>query len=96
MNPSNHAIEKMGYRRRHPDESLTAKFSSISAFWVQGVALPEHAVIMSKGLVDGAQYSICLANSFNAACTALVDEEFCEDETAWLTQNKCAPPSYES
>jgi hypothetical protein len=92
MNLSYHALEKMGYRRLLPNESLTAAFSSVTVFSMQGISLPENSLLTSAGAVDGTPYSMCLANSVNAASNALTSEDFCEDETEWLTQNNCSPP----
>ncbi|SEA30439.1 hypothetical protein [Paraburkholderia sartisoli] len=92
MNLSYYALQQLGYRRRDTRESLTVSFSRVSFFGLQGFVLPADSVVLSNGVVDGAKYSACLANSVNAATSALVDEQYCEDEQAWQTERKCSPP----
>jgi hypothetical protein len=92
LNLSYYALQQMGYRRREAEESLTASFSSITFFCLQGFVLPADSVLLSHGVVEDAKYSMCLASSVNAASIALVNEQYCEDEQEWQNERKCAPP----
>jgi hypothetical protein len=86
------ALEHLGFRRRRDDESLTAAFSCVCAFEVQGVSPSSGLLIEAKGTVDAVDYHLALSDTLNAAAQRVALDDFVDDEPAWAAEQKCSPP----
>ena len=92
MGFSNYALEQMGFRRLREAEVLSASFSSVHAFEIQGISLSIEQIVAESGNIGGVHYRLAIADTLNLAAKTLVDDDFVEDETGWTAEHKCAPP----
>src|SRR5688572_14615170 len=92
MGLTNQVLEQMGYRRRRDDENISASFSGTFAFQVLGLSVAENCIVEAAGRIAGFDYRLALADSLNAAARRIADDDFADDEAAWVAERNCAPP----
>ena len=92
MGLTHYALEQMGYRRLREAETLSAQFSCVYAFEVQGISPSAELLITGAGGIEGIDYRIAVSDSLNAASRHVANDDFADDEAAWVKEHKCAPP----
>lgn len=92
MGLTHYALEQMGYRRRRDDELLSAAFTCVYAFEVQGVSSSPGLLIEANGSVGGVDYRLAFSETLNAAARRVASDDFADDEPAWVAERKCSPP----
>lgn len=92
MGLTHYALEKMGFRRPREAEKLSAQFSCVYAYEVQGISQTAGLLITDAGSIDGVDYRVAVSDSLNAAAKHVADDDFADDEPAWVKEHKCAPP----
>lgn len=91
---SDEVMQAMGFRKFCEDQAITATFSSVTVYEARGVMLPADVVEVSVGSVAGLDYKIAAAASVNDSCSALVADNFTDDESEWNKENKCQGPFF--
>lgn len=86
------ALERMGFRRRREDENLVAAFTSVHVYSVIGLATEVGLLVAQAGEIGGIRFKLAIADSVNAGCRQVAEDDFTDDETAWATEHKCSPP----
>jgi|CXWL01.1.fsa_nt_gi hypothetical protein len=89
---STSTIEAMGFAPMRDGEVVEASFYSLHAFEVRGFTTEDGGVITDTGDVSGTKYRIAIGPSINAACRALLGDDFIDDEAAWAREHNCTPP----
>jgi hypothetical protein len=92
MGLTHYALEVLGYRRRREDESVSAAFSSVHAYEVQGVSPSPGLLIEANGTIGGIDYRLAFSESLNAAALRVASDNFADDEPAWAKEHRCSPP----
>lgn len=82
----------MGFRRKRVDEALSATFCCVYAFEVQGVLPSQGLLGDATGILGGAAYRVALSETLNAAARRIADDDYADDEAAWVAERKCSPP----
>jgi hypothetical protein len=88
---TDYAIEQMGFRRKHDNESVHAAFTSVHAFEVQGISSSSELLVESSGSVGGVGYRLALAEKLNVGAQSVASYDFADDEPAWVAERKCWP-----
>lgn len=90
LNPK--VLEMAGFELITDLQSLAARFFGLEVFKIHGFTVDD-CVISSKDLkVRGVSCDVAIANSLNAGCRELFDDDFIENEAEWLQQRKAVPP----
>lgn len=87
-----HALQTMGYKRLGLSERLSAKFTRLDVFSIQGITLGVPSVPPVTGVIDDISFKVGIGSSVNEICMDLVDEEFVEDELLWREDARSMPP----
>lgn len=82
----------MGFRRLHETEKLSAQFSCVYAFEVQGISPSTGMLVTDAGAIEGIGYRIAVSDSLNEGAKYVANDDFADDETTWVKEHKCAPP----
>lgn len=92
MGFTNYALELMGYRKLDDGEELSAAFTSVHVFEVQGLTGPLEGLIVDQGKLGGIGFGLALSSSLNEACVRIANDTFATDEQAWATEHRCGGP----
>jgi hypothetical protein len=89
---SNYALEAMGYKTLDPGEKLTAKFTRVDVFALQGISLNEPYSLPVADSINGVPFKMGFGSSLNEVCMQLVGDDFVEDEEQWKKDTQSIPP----
>jgi len=89
---SSAAMKAMGYKKFTEAEAISASFSSITIYQAQGISLETDNTEISSGTIAGVDYRLAISSSINAACSALLQDIFTNNEEKWKTDNNCQGP----
>ncbi len=92
MGLTHSALEQMGFRRLLETEKLSAQFSCVYAFEVQGISPSAGLLLTEAGAIEGIGYRIAVSDSLNEGAKHVANDDFTDDETAWVKEHKCTPP----
>jgi hypothetical protein len=92
MGLTHYALERMGFRRRRDDEPISATFSSVHAFEVQGLSSSQGLLLDATGTIGGVGYRLALSETLNAGAERIAGDNYADDEAAWVAERKCSPP----
>lgn len=92
MGLTHYALEKMGFRRLQDGEVLFASFQCVHAFELQGISQAAGLMLSDAGSIGGVDYRVAISSSLNAAARQIANDDFADDETAWVNEHKCQPP----
>lgn len=94
MGLTHYALEQMGFRRLREFETLSANFSSVHAFEIQGISPTTNVVITNAGIIDGVDYRFAFSDSLNTATQHVACVNFTDYEAEWVKEHKCTPPYF--
>lgn len=77
------AIKAMGFRAFEAGESLTVTFTRILVYEARGITLQVGSNVGCSGTIDGVAFKLQVAESLNAACNAVTQNDFIENEAQW-------------
>lgn len=89
---SMHAIEAMGFTDVVAEGAIQAQFTSITVFEARGITVADSLAPMTTGQAAGLQYLVAISASVNAACQALIADDFAESEEEWRKDLKSNGP----
>ncbi|NDP61795.1 hypothetical protein [Polaromonas sp.] len=89
---SSAAMKAMGYKEFTEAEAISASFSSITIYQVKGISLEANSTEISSGTIARVDYRLAISSSINAACTALLQDNFTDDEEKWKIDSNCQGP----
>jgi hypothetical protein len=92
MGLTHYALEQMGFRRRREGERLSAQFSCVYAFEVQGISPSAGLLIADAGSIDSVDYRVAVCDSLNDGAKRVANDDFADDEAGWVKEHKCTPP----
>lgn len=93
INVSDDLLEAIGFRRLTAGELYSAEFHALRVFELRGVVVTGNDAVRKEGEVRGVRYTMAVANSVNAACRALVDDDWVDgSEDEWQQKNRSSPP----
>lgn len=92
MGLTHYTLEQMGFRRLREGEKLSAQFSCIYVFEVQGISPSAGLLVTDAGSIDGIDYRVAISDSLNAGAKHVANDNFADDQAAWVTEHKCTPP----
>ncbi|MBK8016119.1 MAG: hypothetical protein IPK20_04975 [Betaproteobacteria bacterium] len=87
---SDEVMKAMGFRLFAAGETVRARFTHLTVFAIEGitVASTETATVPVKGHVC----KLAIAPKVNAACRALLSDDYAADESEWEKEHKCSGP----
>jgi hypothetical protein len=86
VNFSPRVVEAMGFRELITQGSITARFIGVTVYEARGVAVPDGFSDAIGARVGGTDYKIAIAQSVNAGCRNLTEDDFTESEVEWCRQ----------
>jgi hypothetical protein len=87
-----YAIEAMGFKEVVADGAIQARFTSITVFEARGITVADGLAPTTSGQAAGLEYRVAISASVNAACQALVADDFAESEEEWRKEVKSNGP----
>jgi hypothetical protein len=90
---SNYVLETWGLKALPTAQRLAATFHSLHVYEVRGFTFETSTILGPiAGTVHGFPYALCVGDSVNAICHALVGQEYADSEEKWRVDHKAAPP----
>lgn len=89
---TNHGLELMGFTQLPEGESISGVFNKLYVYSVEGLSFDDDALTPSTGIINGRTYQIGFGTKVNAICNRLVNDDFVDDEAAWIRDNKASAP----
>ncbi len=91
MNFSKHALEVMGYTEYLDNDILDLQFHILLIFEIKGIGLND--VASELGTFDiHKNCTAIITDSLNTGCIKLTGQDFSDDESLWLKENKFSNP----
>jgi hypothetical protein len=82
----------MGFKEPLAPGSLQASFTSVTVYEARGINPVDGATEAIQSTVAGAEYRVSVGKSVNAACQALIGDDFEESEDEWRKTVKSQGP----
>jgi hypothetical protein len=82
----------MGFKEVVPEGAIRARFTSITVFEARGITVADGLTPTTSGKAGGLEYRVAMGASVNAACLALVADDFAESEEEWRKEVKSNGP----
>lgn len=82
----------MGFKEVVDEGAIQARFTSITVFEARGITVAEGLAETTTGQAAGLEYRVAIGASVNAACRALVADDFVESEEVWRKEVKSNGP----
>lgn len=87
-----YAIEAMGFKEIVAEGAIRARFTSITVFEARGITVADGLSQTTSGKAAGLDFRVAIGASVNAACQALVADDFAESEEEWRKEVKSNGP----
>lgn len=83
-------MHAMGFRSFATGEAVSARFIHLHIFAVEGITVSSAEVASTT--IKGHACRVAIANTANAACQALLSDDFVTDEAEWQKERRCSGP----